>query len=99
MAHTLNLVVQHALKGQEEVSRTISCVRSIVKHYHKYAKHTKRLKDHLLQNCQTNRKLIMDVTTRWNFTFHMMERIVQLKEAINYLSNNEGIATTLNYNE
>ncbi|XP_078487693.1 zinc finger BED domain-containing protein 4-like [Ciona intestinalis] len=100
MAHTVNLVVQFSLLNRQRVvCDTISRSRAIVKHYHKSAKDTKRYKDYLESRGKPVLKLIGDVSTRWNSTYHLLDRLVQQKEAINHLANNEGIAQTLSYNE
>ncbi|XP_047002335.1 E3 SUMO-protein ligase ZBED1-like [Schistocerca americana] len=79
-AHTLNLVVQDALKNVQEVHQK---VKTIVGFFKRRSSATERL-----LTCQQNsgkvniRKLIQDVPTRRNSTLFMLERIVELSEAV-----------------
>ncbi|XP_047103747.1 E3 SUMO-protein ligase ZBED1-like, partial [Schistocerca piceifrons] len=79
-AHTLNLVVQDALKNVQEVHQK---VKTIVGFFKRSSSATERL-----LTCQQNsgkvniKKLIQDLPTRWNSTLFMLERIVELSEAV-----------------
>ncbi|KAL0879302.1 hypothetical protein ABMA27_003081 [Loxostege sticticalis] len=79
-AHTLNLIVDDALKYCKE---KIDKVRRIVTHYKKSTTSAERLaKYQLNQNTPQPKHLIQDVDTRWNSTFYMLSRFVELKEAV-----------------
>ncbi|CAG9129863.1 unnamed protein product [Plutella xylostella] len=80
-AHTLNLVVEDAIKPCRE---KIDKVKKVVGHYKKSTVSSERLIKYQVQqnaNCQPLR-LIQDVETRWNSTFYMLRRFVQLQEAV-----------------
>ncbi|XP_060854989.1 zinc finger BED domain-containing protein 4-like [Metopolophium dirhodum] len=79
-AHTLNLIVQSALK---EESGLIDKVKDISTHFRKST-----TAHHKLMTYQINlgekqpKKMLQDVATRWNSTFYMLQRFVDLEVAI-----------------
>jgi len=79
-AHTLNLIVQSALKQE---SSLIDKVKAISTHFRKST-----TAHHKLMTYQTNlgekqpKKMLQDVSTRWNSTFYMLQRFVDLELAI-----------------
>ncbi|XP_022826399.1 zinc finger BED domain-containing protein 1-like [Spodoptera litura] len=78
-AHTLNLIVQDGLKFCKD---KIDKVRRIVTHYKKSTVSAERLAKYQLQQNIQPKHLIQDVDTRWNSTFYMLSRFVELKEAV-----------------
>uniref|UniRef100_F6SY55 BED-type domain-containing protein n=1 Tax=Ciona intestinalis TaxID=7719 RepID=F6SY55_CIOIN len=100
MAHTINLVVHHALKNsQRTVNDTVAVAHRIVTHFH----HSPRACG-MLKSVQTDlnlpkHKLIQDVPTRWNSTFFMLERLLEQKPAINQLYQTHGEFQNLSFNE
>lgn len=79
-AHTLNLIVQDALKKAQNI---ITKVRTIVTHFKKSSTAKTKL-DSAQKNegVQTIKKVIQDVATRWNSTFYMLSRFVELENSI-----------------
>ncbi|XP_054091792.1 zinc finger BED domain-containing protein 4-like [Zeugodacus cucurbitae] len=80
-AHTLNLVVTQSIDKSTEVSALITKVRDIVK----FIKRSVNASDQLRQkqidtgaSTSNTKKMILDVRTRWNSCFYMLERFVQL---------------------
>lgn len=79
-AHTLNLVVQNAL---EIVDDTLDKVKRIVAHFKKSTNSNSLLLTTQRQfGINIPKKLIQSVPTRWNSTFYMIERFVELEEVL-----------------
>ncbi|XP_025829087.1 LOW QUALITY PROTEIN: uncharacterized protein LOC112904078 [Agrilus planipennis] len=79
-AHTLNLIVEDALKPLKPL---VDKVKAIVGHFKKSTTSSERLLKY--QNQQSNespKRLIQDIETRWNSTFYMIRRFVELEEAV-----------------
>ena len=82
-AHTINLVATNAIRKTEQInllreklSSIISLTRRSTKAWEKFEQCQKNI------GRETVLKLILDVPTRWNSTFLMLERLVDLKEAV-----------------
>lgn len=78
-AHTLNLIVDNALKLVED---DISKVKRIVAHVKKSTVSSERLQKYQLQQGNEPKRLSQAVDTRWNSTYYMLKRFVELEEAI-----------------
>jgi hypothetical protein len=79
-AHTLNLIVGDALKL---VDNLIGNVKTIVSHFKRSATATSKLMNFQINaGCRTPRKLLQDVVTRWNSTYYMLQRFVDLEDAV-----------------
>lgn len=78
--HTLNLIVKDALKVVEQL---IKKIRTIVAHFKRSSQATQKLMD-CQKQCGINepKKILQDVVTRWNSTFYMLERFVDLEQHI-----------------
>lgn len=82
LAHTINLAVQKVLK-LDCVNKALSRVRAIVRHFHRSPKATARLrgKQKDIAGLPAH-KLILDVTTRWNSVYDMLERFIEQQAPI-----------------
>ncbi|KAJ8969216.1 hypothetical protein NQ317_015266 [Molorchus minor] len=79
-AHTINLIVQ---SGINCLKNNILCkVKSIVEYFKRSSSALNRLREMQEQMKLPNLKLKQDVPTRWNFTYEMLKRILEIKEAV-----------------
>ncbi|CAH2207636.1 jg12313, partial [Pararge aegeria aegeria] len=80
-AHSLNLIVKEAVIP---IQVTIEKVKKIVAHFKRSTQATEKLmkyqSNHL--GMEQPKKLIMDVATRWNSTYLMVKRFMELSEAV-----------------
>ena len=74
-AHTINLIAQKVCES-ENPAKLISAVKEIVRFF----KHSVGASDYLRKN--SNLKLIQSVPTRWNSTFYMLERFLNLSDTV-----------------
>lgn len=81
VAHTLNLVVQD---GLNLISPLQDKVKRIVGHFHRSTVAAAKFLDLQIQMRpqEVPLKLIMDVPTRWNSTYHMFERMCHIQEPL-----------------
>lgn len=82
-AHTINLVAQDALKGQN-LSDLIGKAKTIVAFFKRSTSAMAKLNE---QQKRINpdsipKKLIQEVATRWNSTYFLLERFVELEEPL-----------------
>lgn len=78
-AHTINLIVHDALVNVETLLRN---VKSIVSHFKRSTAANQSLRTYQENSGATPRKVIQDVPTRWNSTFYMIKRFVELEVAL-----------------
>ena len=81
-AHSLNLVVQDSIKKDTAVCTLQQQCKDIVSHFHRSVKSAEKLRDVQKQLKVPEHKLVQEVSTRWNSTYLMFERIVEQFEAI-----------------
>ncbi|KAL5563222.1 hypothetical protein UlMin_032969 [Ulmus minor] len=82
-AHILNLVVCDGLK---EISHDISCIRNAVRYPRSSTVRLKRFKESCKEaNIESRALLCLDVSTRWNSTFLMLEAALKFKKAFDIL--------------
>ncbi|KAF8784933.1 Zinc finger BED domain-containing protein 4 [Argiope bruennichi] len=78
-AHNLNLIIKDALA---EFSDLIEKVKTIVCHFKRSSLANSKLLECQVTAGKEAKEIIQDVPTRWNSTFHMIERFVELESFI-----------------
>ena len=80
-AHTINLATQRALEV-DALARLLGRVRRIVAFFHRSTAAAHLLKEKQLLLQLPAQKLTIDVTTRWNSAYDMLERYLQQQPAV-----------------
>lgn len=75
-AHTLNLVATSLLKNNNEVNALCTKIKTLITFF----KHSVSAADELRKH--NTKKLIQSVPTRWNSTYYMLERFIELSESL-----------------
>lgn len=91
--HSLQRVIHASMKVQAEVLDMISTGRRIVTHFnHSGVAQEKMLAIQKELNLPQH-QLVQDITTRWNSTFYMTERLLEQKRAISlYVAEHDTLA-------
>jgi len=74
--HTLQLVINAALKNTG-IQRAVGAARCLVEHFKKSEQACSKLKEKQKQMGTPEHKLVQDVSTRWNSTFYMVNRLIE----------------------
>jgi len=76
----LNLIVQGALTLE---SSLLGKIKTIVSYFRKNTlANNKLIKYQKINDAKEPKKVLQDVSTRWNSTLYMIERLVELKKSI-----------------
>ncbi|XP_055803527.1 zinc finger BED domain-containing protein RICESLEEPER 1-like [Solanum dulcamara] len=92
MAHILNLIVQDGLK---EVGPSIKRVRQMVKYVRQSPARIRKFKECCeLKNINSKKSLCLDVPTRWNSTYLMLDAAQHFESAFDYFDLEDGGLST-----
>lgn len=80
--HTIQLIVNDCLKVQLDVTQMIATGRKIVTHFNHSGTAQEKLHSVQKDLGLPQHELVQDVSTRWNSTYYMLERLLQQKRAI-----------------
>lgn len=95
--HSLQLVVKESILSQRSVSDIIAKGRKIVTHFSHSSSACSKLKN-IQENLKLpTHKLIQDITTRWNSTFYMLERLYEQRQAVTAYASEYDIPTLAAY--
>ncbi|XP_077120980.1 zinc finger BED domain-containing protein 4 [Ranitomeya variabilis] len=84
--HTVDLIVNEAIKSQRMVQNLLSIARKICERVHRSTKAKEKLAELQKEYGLPQHQLIQDVPSKWNTSFHMLERLIEQKRAIDELS-------------
>ncbi|XP_017474208.1 PREDICTED: zinc finger BED domain-containing protein 1-like [Rhagoletis zephyria] len=81
LAHTLHLIICDSFKESNVDVLRDKC-RSIVEYFHRSIVAANKLKEVQTTMNKPQLKLKMEVQTRWNSTFHMIQRLIEVQEPL-----------------
>lgn len=84
--HTVDLIVNEAIKSQRMVQNLLSIARKICERVHRSTKAKEKLAELQKEYGLPQHQLIQDVPSKWNTSFHMLERLIEQKRAIDEMS-------------
>ncbi|CAB3241864.1 unnamed protein product [Arctia plantaginis] len=83
VAHTINLIVQEAIEKYVPIKSVIERVKLIVAYFKRSTKAAQKVDEFQKQNGATQpKRLLQEVPTRWNSTYYMLERIIEIQDAV-----------------
>lgn len=82
VSHKIQNLIKEGLKAQKTVATAITKCKKMATHFHHSNSAQDELKTLQKRLNQTPLKIIQECTTRWNSTFYMLERILQVKESL-----------------
>lgn len=85
-SHTVNLVVNEAIKSQRMVQNLLSLARKLCERVQRSPRAREKLAELQREYELPPHPLIQDIPSRWNTSFHMLERLLEQKRAINEMS-------------
>ncbi|XP_063072979.1 zinc finger BED domain-containing protein 4 [Engraulis encrasicolus] len=84
--HTIDLIVNEAIKSQRMVQNILSIARKICERVHRSAKAKEKLTELQKTYQLPENQLVQDVPSKWKTSFFMLERLVEQKKAIDEMS-------------
>ncbi|GBP97507.1 Zinc finger BED domain-containing protein 4 [Eumeta japonica] len=89
-AHQLHLVVKEAIKNVDTISVLLGKCRKIAGHFNHSTMAKQELEKIQVRLNQKVLKVLQDSPTRWNSSYHMLERLDCIKDSLSlYASNNK----------
>nr|XP_053615039.1 zinc finger BED domain-containing protein 4-like [Plodia interpunctella] len=80
--HTLQRAINESLKVQTEVTAMIAAGRRLVTHFNHSGLAQEKLLTIQKELSLPEHQLVQDISTRWNSTFYLIERLLEQKRAI-----------------
>nr|XP_043638218.1 zinc finger BED domain-containing protein RICESLEEPER 2-like [Erigeron canadensis] len=79
IAHNMNLIVQ---EGLSHIGGSVDSIRAVVKYIRQSPQRLKKFREYAqLEKCTSTQSLILDVPTRWNSTYMMLETAQSYEKA------------------
>ena len=85
-SHTVNLIVSEAIKSQRMVQNLLSIARNLCERVHRSPRAREKLAELQKEYELPQHQLIQDVPSKWSTSFHMLERLIEQKRAVNEVS-------------
>ncbi|KAM7114236.1 zinc finger BED domain-containing protein 4 isoform 2-T9 [Molossus nigricans] len=85
-SHTVNLIVNEAIKSQRMVQNLLSIARKLCERVLRSHEAKEKLAELQKEYELPPHHLIQDVPSKWSTSFHMLERLIEQKRAINEMS-------------
>uniref|UniRef100_A0A8D2B889 Zinc finger BED-type containing 4 n=1 Tax=Sciurus vulgaris TaxID=55149 RepID=A0A8D2B889_SCIVU len=85
-SHTVDLIVNEAVKSQRMVQNLLSIARKLCERVHRSPTAKEKLAALQREYGLPQHPLIQDVPSRWSTSLHMLERLLEQKRAINEMS-------------
>jgi len=82
LAHSLQLIIKDGVLMQPAVQQLLATARPLVGHYHRSYSSFQNFKKIQSQFNLPDHVLIQDITTRWNSSYYMLERLVEQRKTI-----------------
>ena len=81
MAHRFQTVIRHAIEDSRQVEKLLTASRRLVGHFRHSGVCTELLckKQIELDRTKQAKKVIQDVSTRWNSSFYMLQRLIEFQ--------------------
>jgi len=90
--HSLQRVIEKSLKSQTKIPQMVAAARRIITHFNHSGIAQQQLKSIRQELNLPNHQLVQDVSTRWNSTYYLMERLLEQKRAVSlYITEHESL--------
>ena len=86
LAHTLQLIIKDGIFQQPSVQQLLASSRSLVGFYNRSNTALNTFQQIQAQLGLPNHRLIQDISTRWNSSFYMLQRLIEQKRAVTVAS-------------
>ncbi|XP_065643081.1 zinc finger BED domain-containing protein 4-like [Hydra vulgaris] len=94
--HTIQLCIHDSILSQQSVKEILVCWRRLATHFHHSPTAAAKL-EAIQEQLGTNKhRLIQDVTTRWNSSYNMIERMLDQRVPLATYTANHATQSTLN---
>ncbi|RXN30201.1 zinc finger BED domain-containing 4 [Labeo rohita] len=84
--HSIDLIVNEAIKSQRMVQNLLSIARKICERVHRSAKAKEKLAELQKAYQLPENQLVQDVPSKWKTSYFMLQRLVEQKKAIDEMS-------------
>ena len=81
-SHKIQNVIKEGMKAQETVVAVVTRCKKMATHFHHSTTAQDELANIQIRLNETPLKIIQECATRWNSTFYMLQRILQVKESL-----------------